>query len=97
MLGRRAIQAQATIRSVCVLCIIQKPAMRAFNAVVLLCCLTTLNAQWTWVPRASLGNVNQARWGTCEFVIGGKAYVVGGRVGSNDVNEVWAYDPQTDT
>ncbi len=71
--------------------------MRALNTLLLLFSLSTLNAQWTWVPRASLGTTSEARWGTCEFVIGGKAYVVGGRVGAADVSEVWAYDPQTDT
>lgn len=71
--------------------------MRTINTLLFFGCLTSLPAQWTWVPRASLGASNQPRWGTCEFVIGGKAYVVGGRVGTNDVNEVWAYDPLSDT
>jgi N-acetylneuraminic acid mutarotase len=55
-----------------------------------------LSAQWTWVQRPSLGSGSAGRWGTAEFVIDGKAYVVGGRMGTSDLTEVWAYDPVAD-
>lgn len=70
--------------------------MRSISALLLFTCISSASAQWTWVPRAGLGSSGETRWGTCEFVIDGIAYVVGGRVISTDVNEVWAYDPVAD-
>lgn len=37
------------------------------------------------------------RWGASTFVLGDKAYVVGGRLGSTDRTEMWCYDLNSDT
>ena len=52
--------------------------------------------QGTWIPRIGLGGEAGERWGTSEFVIDEVGYVVGGRSGSNDLTQVWAYSSATD-
>jgi N-acetylneuraminic acid mutarotase len=57
--------------------------------------MAPLHAQeFQWEVRADLP---AGRWGASTFVIGETAYVVGGRIGSTDRTEMWAYDLQSDS
>lgn len=47
-----------------------------------------------WEPRADMP---APRWGSSSFVINGLAYVVGGKSGSLEYSQMWAYDPLNNT
>lgn len=49
---------------------------------------------FSWDQRA---NMPSGRWGASTFVLGDKAYVVGGRIGGTDKTEMWCYDLDSDT
>ena len=50
----------------------------------------------SWVQKAGIDG--EGRWGTCEFSIGDRGYVIGGRAGtSNDLNENLVYDVNTNS
>jgi N-acetylneuraminic acid mutarotase len=56
----------------------------------------SVSAQETWTARSSFPGL--PRWGVACFDINGIGYLVGGRTAANvDLNELWAYDPATDT
>ena len=64
-------------------------------ALILFLTPTVLVAQdFLWEQRADMP---AGRWGASTFVIGGTAYVVAGRVDSEDRTEMWAYDLITDS
>lgn len=50
--------------------------------------------EFQWDQRSDMP---AGRWGASTFVIGQVAYVVGGRIGSVDRTEMWAYDLETDS
>lgn len=52
-------------------------------------------AQSPWEHRASLPGT--PRWGVVCFDIDGIGYMISGRTGATDLDEVWAYDPLTDS
>jgi N-acetylneuraminic acid mutarotase len=56
----------------------------------------TVNAQEAWTARSTFPGL--ARWGVACFDINGIGYMVGGRTANDvDLNELWAYDPTTDS
>ena len=57
---------------------------------------TILLGQGIWQVRANLPS-SFGRWGSVTFSLGGVGYVAGGYNGTNDLNEVWAYVPGTDS
>lgn len=68
-----------------------------YLAVVLLFTFASTSTQgqsFTWGQRA---NMPAGRWGASTFILGDKAYVVGGRIGGTDRTEMWCYDPASNT
>lgn len=69
--------------------------MRA--VIILLFSLLTIraSAQTSWEQQASCPG--SPRWGVVCFDIDGIGYMVSGRTGATDLDELWAYDPLTDS
>lgn len=69
------------------------PSLAIAAAVLALGYHTCFAQDFQWDVRADMP---AGRWGASTFVIDEVAYVVGGRIGSTDRTEMWAYDLQTD-
>ena len=65
--------------------------MKELGAIALILITSAGRAQTTWDSRASCPDLG--RWGVACFEVDGIGYMVGGRSGNTDLNEVWAYDP----
>lgn len=65
--------------------------------VFLTCSLLAIRilAQTAWEQQASCPGA--PRWGVVCFDIDGIGYMISGRTGTTDLDEVWAYDPLTDS
>lgn len=65
--------------------------------VILVFSLLTIraSAQTSWEQQASCPG--SSRWGVVCFEIDGIGYMISGRTGTTDLDEVWAYDPLADS
>lgn len=70
--------------------------MRTTTLLIAFVLATWAFAQEAWIQKAAFPGYS--RWGVACFEANGIGYMVGGRTASGvDLNELWAYDPATDT